>query len=200
MIADAPGEWLAKEPLALDARAVLLRYESEDRAQTQLRGQFLATLEADAGAMWRDGPPGHFTASAFVFDADLDKVCLVLHKKAGLWLQPGGHFEGVDQTVASAALREATEETGLPGLIAGTELVDLSHHALNSMFGRCRTHLDLRFAFIDPSGEAPQVSDESDDVRWWPVEALPDHTDDALRRTIPAVRDRFQLWKPSAVR
>ncbi len=177
------------ESLASDAHALLVRYASGDRAQRGLREAFLAALSMGPDAMWRAGPPDHFTASAFVFDAGLERVCLVLHKKAGLWLQPGGHFEAVDQVVVSAALREATEETGLPNLVARTELVDLSHHELNSKFGRCRSHLDLRCAFTASSTNEPQVSEESDDAGWWPVEALPEKTDATLRVTIPAVRD-----------
>lgn len=192
MSAAAAGELLSQESLARDARALLVQYAAADHEQRELRDTFLVALFVGPEAMSRGGPPDHFTASAFVFDADLQRVCLVLHKKAGRWLQPGGHFESVDQTVASAALREATEETGLPDLVVGAELVDLSHHELNSKFGRCRSHLDLRFACVAPKGVRPEVSAESDDVRWWPVEALPDETDEALRSTIPAIRDTLR--------
>ena len=115
--------------------------------------------------MWRGGPPDHFTASMFVFDGGGDHVCLVLHKKARLWLQPGGHLEPGDVSVADAALREATEETGLAGLRVRPGLAHLSHHELSSRFGHCRSHRDLRFVATAPPGALPQVSDESDDVR-----------------------------------
>ena len=42
-------------------------------------------------------------------------MLLTLHRKVGRWLQLGGHCEPADTTLAGAALREATEESGLPG-------------------------------------------------------------------------------------
>jgi 8-oxo-dGTP pyrophosphatase MutT (NUDIX family) len=61
----------------------------------------------------RDQPRAHFTASAFVIDADCARVCLVEHVKLGRLLQPGGHVEPTDESLEAAALREATEETRL---------------------------------------------------------------------------------------
>lgn len=54
----------------------------------------------------------HFTASAIVFDAPLEHVLLVHHKKIGKWLYPGGHVDE-NQTPAEAAMREVEEETGV---------------------------------------------------------------------------------------
>lgn len=157
--------------------------------QDERRQHFLRSARADAAAMWRGGPPDHFTASVFVFDSSADRVCLVLHKKALLWLQPGGHLEAQDISVAAAATREAREETGLEDLNVLPGLVDLSQHELNSRFGSCRSHLDLRFAAVAAPGADPVCSPESNDVQWWPVHQLPADTDGQLRTVIPRVRD-----------
>lgn len=58
----------------------------------------------------------HFTASALIFHND--KVCLLLHKKLGVWLNPGGHVEG-DENPDEALRREVKEETGLNIVILG---------------------------------------------------------------------------------
>lgn len=121
----------------------------------------------------------------------LERVCLVLHKKVGRWLQPGGHLEAGDATVGSAAAREAQEETGLLGLALLPGVVHLSHHALNSNFGSCRSHLDVRFAAVAAQDTVPVCSAESQDVQWWPVDALPPDTDDELRTVIPRIRDQL---------
>jgi hypothetical protein len=34
-------------------------------------------------------------------------------------------------------------------------------------------HLDVRYLVRAPAGAVPRISEESDDLRWWPVHALP---------------------------
>ncbi|MFC6705590.1 NUDIX hydrolase [Flexivirga alba] len=153
-----------------------------------VRDAFEAHLASYDDGMWRDGPPEHFTASAVVFSADGSHVLLVLHKKAKLWLQPGGHFEAGDRTVAGAALREAAEESGINGLTPVPGALFLHRHDLAATFGRCTAHWDLRIAAVAPEGATITVSDESDDVRWWPVAALPEPTDPDLADCIDELR------------
>lgn len=156
-----------------------------------LRDAFEGHLASYEDAMWRDGPPEHFTASAVVFSADLNEVLLVLHKKARLWLQPGGHFELGDSTVAGAALREATEESGIAGLRPVPGALFLHRHDLAAAFGRCTAHWDLRVAAVAPEDATVVVSDESDDVRWWPIDALPSPTDPDLADCIASLRTQL---------
>ncbi|TWP35311.1 NUDIX hydrolase [Leekyejoonella antrihumi] len=177
--------------LHADARALLADWRTPDAAQESLRRSYLSHLDARPEAMWRGGPAEHFTASTFVFDHDLQRVLLVLHKKAKLWLQVGGHFEEHDRTVAEAATREAVEESGLASLRALPQIVHLDHHQLAATFGRCRSHLDLRFAAVADEGATPVVSHESHEIAWWPVDALPEPTDPALLSALPRVRDRL---------
>lgn len=184
--------------LHTDARALLTRWAPPDDAQDSLRAAYLRHLDAHPDAMWRDGPADHFTAGVFVYDHALERVLLVLHKKAHLWLQVGGHLEAHDTSVAEAARREATEESGLPRLAMTPQLVHLSHHDLSSAFGRCRSHLDLRFAAVAAEGAVPQVSDESDGIGWWPLDDLPEPTDPALGTAIRAARDALTSRTPQA--
>lgn len=155
------------------------------------RDAFEEHLASYEDALWRDGPPEHFTASAVVFSADGTEVLLVLHKKAKLWLQPGGHFESGDRTVAGAALREAGEESGIDGLTPVPGAIFLHRHDLAAAFGRCTAHWDLRIAAVAPDDAKVTVSDESDAVRWWPVDALPEPTDPDLAECIAELRDRL---------
>ena len=56
---------------------------------------------------------GHITASAFIINADKTEILLLKHKLYDRYLQPGGHVEKEDASILNAALREASEETGI---------------------------------------------------------------------------------------
>ena len=170
----APAAYLA---LREDAQAVLSAWSAPDAQQEQLRAELLDHLATHEDAMWKQGPAAHLTASALVLNASLDKVLLTLHAKAGLWLQFGGHFEPGDTSVHAAATREAREESGIDDLVLHPELVHLDRHRLiASGFGRCREHLDLRYAGVASDEAGFAVSEESLDVRWWPVDDLPEES------------------------
>jgi 8-oxo-dGTP pyrophosphatase MutT (NUDIX family) len=167
----APTAYLA---LREDARRVLAGWDAPDAQQEALRVELLDHVDAHDDAMWKQGPPAHLTASALVLSSGLDKVLLTLHAKAGLWLQFGGHFEPQDASVLAAATREAREESGIAGLELAPHLVHLDRHRLiASGFGRCREHLDLRYAGVASDEAGFAVSSESLDVAWWPVDDLP---------------------------
>jgi 8-oxo-dGTP pyrophosphatase MutT (NUDIX family) len=172
----APATGVPTAYLALrdDARSLLSHWEAPDAEQDALRAGLLDHLDAHEDAMWKQGPPAHLTTGAIVLNEALDRVLLTLHRKAGLWLQFGGHFEPEDSSVLAAATREAREESGLPDLELDPRVVELHRHRLvAAAFGRCAEHLDVRFAGVVHDGAQFAVSDESLDVAWWPVDALP---------------------------
>lgn len=155
------------------ARAAVSSWPVRDTEQAALRAAYLRHLDEHPDALWREGPPEHLTASAFVLDADRRHLLLTLHRKGGFWVQCGGHLEPDDATLSAAALREASEESGLAGLqVIGP--ADLHRHSLSAAFGRCREHLDVAYLVQASYAAQPQVGPESIDVAWWPVEALPE--------------------------
>lgn len=154
-------------------RAALASWPVRDPLQARLRAGYLAHLDEHPDALWREGPPAHLTASAFVLDHDHRRVLLTLHRKGGFWVQCGGHLEPGDSTLSAAALREAGEESGIDGLrVLGP--ADLHRHQLSAAFGRCQEHLDAAYMVLAPYGAQPEVSAESLDVAWFPVDALPE--------------------------
>jgi 8-oxo-dGTP pyrophosphatase MutT (NUDIX family) len=165
--------------LRADVVRVLERWAAPDGDRERLRGRYLAHVAAVDDPLHRGGDPVHLTASCAVLSADLRFTLLVEHRRAGRWLQPGGHLEATDARLRAAALREATEETGVAGLSVTDRPVDLHAHRLGAAFGRCREHLDVRYAAVAPAGAAATPSPESRAVAWWPVDRLPrDAVDD----------------------
>ncbi|WP_283135639.1 NUDIX hydrolase [Rhizohabitans arisaemae] len=167
--------------LRSDALAVLTGWTAPDPAQERLRLEFLRHLTENEDGMWRSCVPGHVTASVAVLSHDGARVLLTLHKIAQLWLQLGGHCEEDDRTLAEAALREAGEESGMPGLrLLPGGPVRLDRHRVRCHPPEC-WHLDVQYAAVAPEGGLPVMSDESNDLRWFPVTDLPHPTDDAVR-------------------
>jgi 8-oxo-dGTP pyrophosphatase MutT (NUDIX family) len=177
--------------LHADALRVLDSWHSDDRDQELLRASYIAHLRSHPDGLLRSCVPAHLTASVLVLDPTAEHVLLTLHRKGGFWSQFGGHCEPGDSTLADAALREGREESGVDDLrLVGDLPVDLDRHSLSAAFGSCGEHLDVRYAAVTPAGARPAVSDESHDVAWFPVDALPDgcvDIDGLLRRARAAV-------------
>jgi 8-oxo-dGTP diphosphatase len=57
-----------------------------------------------------------YVATGYVYDRETESFLLILHKKLGKWLPPGGHLEE-GEVPHQGALRELQEETGLRGRI-----------------------------------------------------------------------------------
>jgi 8-oxo-dGTP pyrophosphatase MutT (NUDIX family) len=166
------------------ALATLHEWQPAASEQAALRDSVATYVASRPDAWSRSGRPDHLTASALVIDASRTHVLLGLHRKVGLWLQFGGHLEPADRTLASAALREATEESGLETVrLVHEEPLRLDRHPAPCA-PDARDHLDVQFLATAPDGARPRVSEESVDVRWFGIGALPHETDDAVRRLV----------------
>ncbi|HEX2903898.1 MAG TPA: coenzyme F420-0:L-glutamate ligase [Jatrophihabitans sp.] len=162
------------EHLHADARAVLdaMAIADGDRLAAVRQG-FYGLLAARPDATRRASAPGHITASVVLLDATGQRVLLTLHPRVGKWLQLGGHVEDDDASVPAAALREATEESGIAGIVLEPIPFDIDIHAITCSLGLPTRHFDIRFVGHAPAGAEPVISAESDDLRWFDLDALP---------------------------
>jgi 8-oxo-dGTP pyrophosphatase MutT (NUDIX family) len=180
-------------PLELhcDALTTLRDWAAPSPEQEALRARYVSHLEAHPDGLQRECFPDHLTAGTVVLSADSAEVLLNLHRKAGRWFAFGGHCEPGDASLAGAALREAREESGLDELVSDPVPVHLDEHAVGFCDPRGIVHhLDVRFAALAPADERHAVSEESLDVRWWPLSGLPD-LEDEMHTLIRLARERL---------
>ena len=156
----------------LELPAELDRYRTRWPSEAATVDLFLALLAEGGEAFRRERLAGHFTASAWVVAADGARTLLTHHRKLGLWLQPGGHADG-DTELPRAALKEAEEETGLPGLRIESVIFDLDRHWIPEHKGvPAHWHYDVRYVVRAGADEAFVVSEESHALAWREIAEL----------------------------
>ncbi|WP_369932790.1 NUDIX hydrolase [Xanthomonas tesorieronis] len=169
----------------LSLRRQLQAYAVRWPQEAEVAAQFLALLDDAQDPFVRERLDGHFTGSAWLVSADGSRTLLTHHRKLQRWLQLGGHADG-DRDLALVALKEAEEESGLPGLaLQDGALFDLDRHWIperQDVPGHW--HFDARYVVRAGADEAFAVSAESLALAWRPIAELlaePD-LDPSLRR------------------
>ncbi|RYZ75026.1 MAG: NUDIX domain-containing protein [Lysobacteraceae bacterium] len=171
-----------------DAARVALTSQLQDyrRRWPQEAGvveDFLLLLGDPLDPFLRDRLAGHFTSGAWLVSADGQRILMTHHRKLERWLQLGGHADG-ERDMALVALKEAQEESGLPGLaVEGEEIFDLDRHWIperKDVPGHW--HYDVRYVVRAGVDESYVVSEESHDLAWRPIAELANDPDESMSR------------------
>lgn len=165
-------------------RQAFVDYSQRHREHEQVTQAFLALLdEGGVDPFTRERLAGHFTGSAWLVSADGKRALLTHHRKLQRWLQLGGHADG-DHDLAAVALREAEEESGLPGLsLASSAIFDLDRHWIperKEVPGHW--HYDVRYVVVAGEDEQFVVSEESLELAWRPVAEIASEEDESMQR------------------
>ena len=139
----------------------------------------------------------HVTGSAIVVGPR--GVLLLVHRKLGFWLQPGGHLEPGEDP-ATAAAREATEETGIAVAHFGTDGPCFVHADVHEA-AESHVHLDLRFLLVATGADEPcPPPGESQQVQWFDWHEAAEVADDSLRGALRAARTRVEADRSGEAR
>jgi 8-oxo-dGTP pyrophosphatase MutT (NUDIX family) len=152
---------------AADALRIVLEFDpGDDGLARKSRELTVDLLRQTASPFSRHQfEPGHITCTALVLHPSEPRVLLMHHHRLRRWLLPGGHVEMSDADLASAARREAREETAVqidPRFQPALAGVDV--HGIPANKGEpFHLHHDLIWCFraetdcIAETDEAPEV-------------------------------------------
>ncbi len=128
-----------------------------------------------------DVPPKHLVSYFLLWDAEANKILLVDHIKAGLWLPAGGHVEPHEHPVA-AVKREANEELGIE---ANFLLPDPLFLTVTRTVGETAGHTDVSLWYVLIADEHDRLSpdpSEFREVHWFDPGEVPIHQSDPHMR------------------
>ncbi len=110
---------------------------------------------------------GHITASAWLLNKKTSHALLMHHTKLNIWVQLGGHCDGVSNPLV-VAIKEASEESGLSSIIPVQEKIfDIDIHLIpKNKIQKSHYHYDVRFLLRVENNEKIQRNHESKELRW----------------------------------
>lgn len=150
----------------LESLCAQLRAFRIDAPDVKLVDAFVELTEERRRAFERGRLQGHFTGSCWLVSRDGRRTLLMHHRKLDRWLQPGGHADG-DMDLARVALREAREETGVPGLRAEGDIFDLDRHRIPARGKEPEHwHYDVRYVIRACETEHFVANHESHALAW----------------------------------
>jgi 8-oxo-dGTP diphosphatase len=167
-----PGSVMNGVRLHDEIRSLVAHLVPTDAIEAEHCREALAWLDSTDDIFRRIAPrtpSPHLVSYFLLMDHDQDRVLLVDHRKAGLWLPSGGHVQPGEHPVATVR-REVQEELGiravfspvsgdLPVFVTVTETASTAHR-----------HTDVSLWFVlDSDADQPLKPDlrEFRGVRWW---------------------------------
>lgn len=146
-----------------------------------------------------------YVATGYVYDQSADAFLLILHKKLGKWLPPGGHLlEGEEPQ--TGMLRELVEETGLHGQVLNLlDIPDVNTQSVAQLASpfcilselipansREEEHVHIDFVYaveVDPMKTLDLSLDEASQSQWITGERINEvDTFENVRRICQAIR------------
>ncbi|MEC4020031.1 NUDIX hydrolase [Streptomyces sp. H27-D2] len=172
-------------------RSTLTAYLDEHPEEKPELAFALDLLDTGADLTTRSEFRGHATAGAVLVGPD-GRILHIHHLAMAKWLLPGGHLETSDETLLDAALRELTEETGIPADTVtpmSEKPVHIDVHPIPANSAKeepNHQHFDFRFLFRTTADVGRLQTEEVTDAAWRDIDTL--HDDRLRHRVAQALR------------
>lgn len=138
-----------------------------------------------------DKPNIHLVSYFIIVDLDTNEFLLVDHKKAQLWLPPGGHVEP-NEHPREAVKREAEEELGIEAKFIFEDPVFLT---VTNTLGNVACHTDVSLWYLLRGNQHELLkfdTDEFHQIRWFHQEEIPfEYTDPHMKRFIDKINKKL---------
>jgi 8-oxo-dGTP pyrophosphatase MutT (NUDIX family) len=135
-------------------------------------------------------PDTHLVSYFVIVSQDMNQILLVDHKKAELWLPPGGHVDPGEDPKETVR-REAKEELGIEAEFKVEDPVFLT---VTKTTGNIARHTDVSLWYLlkgDPNETFDFDSNEFLQIRWFGIHEIPyDKTDPNMKRFIQKILER----------
>lgn len=129
-------------------------------------------------------PDTHLVAYFVIASMEMDQVLLVDHKKAELWLPPGGHVDPGEDPKETVR-REAKEELGMDVEFLFDEPILLT---VTKTVGNVAKHTDVSLWYLligNPHRSLDYDPDEFNQIRWFAIDEIPfEKSDPHMKRFI----------------
>ncbi len=167
-------------------------YFSDDPHEEKMRKKIIRFIKEYDDCFERTLLIGHITASALIVNKQRTHTLMTHHQKLDKWLQLGGHSDG-DPNTLNVAFREAEEESGLTTIKPISEdIFDVDVHEIPARKTEpLHYHYDIRFLFEADDTEDLILTNESNDLRWIPLERIEEYTtEESVMRMVRKILSR----------
>ncbi|MEA5020554.1 MAG: NUDIX hydrolase [Gordonibacter sp.] len=158
----------------MSLRHDILAYQPFNEQEAVDRQVILQQLACNPHVFDRTSP-AHLTCSLWTIDTTHSRTLMVHHNLYHSWSWIGGHADG-QQDLASVALRELTEETGVedvrlvscgPGDLYSLEALTVDGHVKHGSYVSSHLHLNVTYLGIaSPDTPLRIKPDENSRVKW----------------------------------
>jgi len=138
-------------------------------------------------------PDTHLVSYFVIASPEMDRILLVDHKKAELWLPPGGHVDP-GEGPKEAVRREAKEELGIDAEFLFDKPLLLT---VTKTVGNVAKHTDVSLWYLlkgDPSQVLDYDPNEFHQIRWFRIDEIPlEKSDPHMKRFIQKILAQSRL-------